>query len=90
MTTEGTYVYACPMPDHNDLPGIQGGFIPTTGTVVISTGQNDANVQSLIDTVAAQQEEIETLKQALELALSYMTARQREALKYMATLLAKE
>jgi hypothetical protein len=51
-------------------------------------------IQSLIDTVAAQQEEIEYLKlqveickQAIALARSYMTPRQLESLRYMAQLL---
>jgi hypothetical protein len=66
MSIEGTFIYGCPMPDHNDLPGIQGGRIPATGVITISTGQNEVNVQSLIDTLAIQREEIELLKQRVD------------------------
>jgi hypothetical protein len=94
MTTEGTYIYSCPMPDHNTL---QGGPIPSTGVITISTPimlTDQDQIQSLIDTVASQQEEIEYLKlqveickQAIALARSYMTPRQLESLGYMSQLL---
>jgi len=83
MTTEGSYIYACPIPGEPSQDPVK--------VIITSTpyGQ-DIAYQSLIDTVAAQRQEIEMLKQALELSLSYMTASQRESLRYMATLLAKE
>jgi hypothetical protein len=93
MTTEGTYIYSCPMPDHNELPGISG--VITISTPSMLTDQDQ--IQSLIDTVAAQQEEIEYLKlqveickQAIALARSYMTPQQLESLRYMAQLLRDE
>lgn len=87
MTTEGTYVYACPMPDHNDL---QGGPIPTTGVITISTPSmltDQDQIQSLIDTIAKQQNEIEAYKSAILLMKGYMTEKQLLSLSYMAQLL---
>lgn len=85
MTTEGTYIYSCPMPDHNTL---QGGPIPPTGVITISTPSmltDQDQIQSLIDTVAKQQNEIEVLKKALNMALAYISEDAREQLSFVAS-----
>jgi len=80
MTTDGTYVYAAPFPD----------AAPTTIYPTIYNPkivQDHDYVQSLINQLSAQRQEIETLKGALELVTRCLTEQQRETLRYTVNLL---
>jgi hypothetical protein len=75
MSFEGTFVYSGPIPyDTNDKsPSLTGT------TLVIDLG--DESVQSLLNTIAEQRQEIERLRKAIVLVRSFMTKEQLEALK---------
>ena len=95
MTTpksfEGCYIYGCPT--IHDLPGPEGGnggWVPTTGIITVTTNQSNYTMQQLLDTVASQRQEIEMLKQAVALARSYMTPEQLASLRYMTKLLTED
>ena len=83
MTTEGAYVYSCPFPD--STPGESPITVPMVSDFKIV--QNHGYVQSLIDQLSAQRQEIETLKGALELVTRCLTEQQRETLRYTVNLL---
>ena len=74
MSIEGTYVYACPLPPMDEKSA------PVYPVVY-------PDVQSLIDTIAKQREEIEAYKSAITLMKGYMTEQQLLSLSYMAQLL---
>jgi hypothetical protein len=76
MTTEGTYVYACPVPDER--------------TEIRPDYDSRLSMQSMLDTIAAQRQEIEALKKSIALACSYLTVTQLESLRYMLQLLTEE
>jgi len=91
MNIEGTYVYACPMPDERgpNEPKSSGVFISTPcalGTTLVDS--ND--YKRLNDLVAAQQEEIVILKKAVTFARVFMTPAQHESLRNLMMLLVGE
>jgi hypothetical protein len=85
MTIEGTYVYACPVPD--ECGGVTITSTPFgPKTTLIETDE----YQRLIDLVAEQRKEIEAYKAAIMLMKGYMTEKQLLSLSYMAKLLTEE
>ena len=81
---EGTYAYAVSMPEQT----IPSPSVITSESVTVINDQS--YIQSLLDTIASQRLEIETQKQILEFLVHTLTYKQRESLKYLASLLTEE
>lgn len=71
MSIEGTFIYSCPSPiaDVQQYP-----------SVTITNLPDPVYLQSLLDTIRTQRQEIETLRKMVVFVRSFMTPEQHKAL----------
>jgi hypothetical protein len=103
MTIGQSYVYACPVPDREAGPAFEP--FPSSGVISVKPGlpvvpvpgvegvlvaPGAVDVQGLLDTIAAQRQELEAMRVALVLIKAWLTPEQREALRRVADALEEE